>query len=160
MSRAARLAGVRVAGGAALAVGLLLLQGCLPGLIAMQAVPAAMGGVAMGNVEDRNPFITRLRHAPPRPDDELAALDAHLRRARCGDARSQYWLGNALGNGYNTSPDRIEMYKWLRLAERGGVADAAPALARLGASMSPAQIEQARARVSRWQARSCPAPEL
>jgi hypothetical protein len=153
-ARAARL----LAGGA-LAASLLALQGCLPGLLVVQAVPGVMGSVAMANADNRDPFVTRAPYAPPRTDAELAAIDAHLLAAHCGDARSQYWLASALGNEFNTSPDRIEIYKWLRLAEGGGIAAATPQRERLDASLTPLQIAEADRRVRQWRPRAegCPA---
>jgi TPR repeat protein len=144
---------MRIVVAVALAASTMLLQGCLAGLIVAQAVPAAMGGVAMANTENRSPFVTRMPNQPARTDAELAALDAQLLAAACGDANAQFWLGSALHNGFNTSPDPIEIYKWYRLAQHGGVGAATPELERLAAGMSEAQIAQAKLRVSQWRVR-------
>ena len=130
-----------------------LLQGCA-GAIVAQAFPFAMGGLAMANVESSSPFTTYVPNARPRTQEELAALDRHIRQAECGDAPSQYWLAGALHNDFNTSPNTVEVYKWYRLAELGGYAPATQALGTLTDSMSDAEIADARARADRWQGTS------
>jgi hypothetical protein len=113
----------------------------------------------MANADNRDPFLTRAPYAPPRTDADLAALDAHLLAAHCGDARSQFWLASALGNEFNAHPDRIEIHKWLRLAEHGGIAEATPQRESLDASLTPVQIAEAERRVREWRPRAegCPA---
>ena len=146
----ARLPASRAAILLVLIISAVSMPGCIAGLAVMQAIPAAMGGVAIANVESRDPFVTHAPYAPPRDEAALRALDARILAAECGDPQAQYWLAGALGNGFNANPDRIEMRKWLQLAQRGGVAAATPELARLDATLSAQQIAVAQARADGW----------
>ncbi|MDX1430878.1 MAG: hypothetical protein R3286_00380 [Gammaproteobacteria bacterium] len=134
-----------------------LLQGCAAGVAAV-AVPAAFGGAAIAGAEDRRPFGGGITYTGTGTADELAVLDAKIRRANCGDAESQYWLADTLDNGLNGTPNKIEIYKWYRLAEMGGIAPAAQKVTALDARMSRAEVTEAKARVSAWQptTENCP----
>ncbi len=147
----------------AIALALPLLQGCVAAIVAMQAVPAAIGGVAMANAEDVSPFRNKIpKPQQPRTDKELAMLDTHLRLAGCGNAESQYWLGSALKNDFNATPDYVEIYKWYRLAELGKFTPATEELATLDTTMPAPEIAEARARASGWQPETedCPVDQL
>ena len=135
------------------------LGGCAAALVVAQAMPSVMRGVAMAGADDVDPFRSSIVYAPPRSDKELAMLDDHILRAECGEPASQFWLGSALSNGFNATPDEVEVYKWFRLAEQGGFAGASEEIVLLSASLSEAEIAQAQARAQAWQARTegCPA---
>jgi TPR repeat protein len=139
------------AGVVAIALTFPLLQGCAGAVVALQAIPVAIGGVAAANAEDRSPFRTQIQNPQPWTDRDLAMLDAHIRRAECGNAESQYWLGSALKNDFNATPDNVEIYKWYRLAEMKGFAPATEELTALDATMSESAIAEARARAREWQ---------
>lgn len=134
---------------AAVALTACLLQGCAA-VVAIQAVPVAISGVAMANAEDIDPFSIDAPQAPHRTDREFAMLDTQIRLAECGNAESQYWLGSALRNGFNENPDYVEIYKWYRLAEMGKFAPATKELAVLDATMSAPEISVARSRANAW----------
>jgi len=127
------------------------LQGCAGAVMAIQAVPMAVSAVAIANTEDRSPFPTRVANPQVRNDEALVALDAHIRRAECGSAESQYWLGSALKNDFNATPDNVEIYKWYRLAEMGGFASATEELTVLDSTMPESEIAEARTRAREWQ---------
>ena len=105
----------------------------------------------MANADDRSPFRTPTPNPQLRTDNELAMLDAHIRRAECGNAESQYWLGSALKNDFNATPDNVEIYKWYRLAEMREFTPATAELTVLDATMSESEIAEAQARASEWQ---------
>lgn len=84
---------------------------------------------------DRSPFKIQNMHEQAPTDAEMAALDAHIPRAECGDAESQYWLAASLQNGFNAAPDEVEIYKWYRLAELGDSEPARERLASFDATM-------------------------
>ena len=135
-----------------LALSLPLLHGCAGAMIAAQVFPTVVGGISMAGARDRSPFRIDIPSATPRTDKDLAELDAQIRQAECGDAKSQFWLASALQNDFNTTPNSIEIYKWYRLAEMRKFAPATAQLAALDATMSEADIAQARGRALAWQA--------
>lgn len=138
----------------AMALCLPQLQGCAAGLLAAQAVPGIIGGVALSNAEDRDPWQTYRPGWRRQPEDKLEALNARLLQAECGDAESQYWLAASMNNGFNLSPDRVEIYKWYRLAQARDYAPAAEPLSVLEASMPESDIETARERARQWTPRT------
>ena len=153
---------LRVPGGLStmplLALALPLLSGCVGAAIAVQVVPAAMGTVAIAGADDRSPFRIQKPSGPRRTDEEMAALDAHLLRAECGNADSQFWLASALQNGFNANPNQVEVYKWYLLAEMGGSVEAREKLAALDAAMPAPERAQAAQAVRAWKPRTegCP----
>jgi hypothetical protein len=126
------------------------LHGCAGAMIAAHAIPQVIGGISMANADDRSPFKIKMPDAQPRTDTELAKLDEQIRLARCGDAKSQFWLASALRNRFNTAPNNIEIYKWFRLSEMGDYAPAGPEVAALEQSMPASEIAQAKQRVEGW----------
>lgn len=126
------------------------LQGCLPAIAAAQVAPFAAAGLAVNGAEEHSPFQSYLPHTAPSPDDDLATIDARIRRAECGEAESQYWLAAHLNNNFNSTPDNVEIYMWYRLSEMGGYRPASDKLSALGDAMSVSQISQARARARAW----------
>ena len=136
-----------------------LLQGCPGALVAVQAIPAAMGGVAAAGSRDRSPFIEEVPQGSGGPEQDLAALGTKVRRAECGDPESQYWLAARLNNGFNAAPDYVEVYKWYRLAEMGGFSAASGRVAALDATLPETQLVEARSRAEQWQpaTEDCPA---
>ena len=136
----------------AFALTLPLLNGCTAAIIAAQVVPTVVGGIAIAGAQPRSPFRMGGGATAPDTDPDLSALNARIRQAECGDAPSQYWLASALQNGFNTTPNDIEIYKWYRLAELGKFVPASAQLAALAATMSTSEIAQARARAQVWQA--------
>jgi len=126
------------------------LQGCTAGLAALQVVPSAIGMTAAANADDLDAWQRGRLSRPPTPDEDLATLDARIRRAACGDAESQYWLATSLNNSYNETPDKVEIYAWFRLARSGGYTAAAQPLAALETSMTESAIASAEARASAW----------
>ena len=135
-----------------LALAFPLLHGCAAGIIAAQAIPTAIGAISIAGAEDRSPFRIQMPAPKPATDKDLAVLDANIRQAECGDAQSQYWLASALQNGFNTTPNSIEIYKWYRLAEIGEFAPASERLRSLDAKMSASEIAEARRRAQIWRA--------
>ena len=128
-----------------------LLGGCTAGLIAAQAMPAAMGSVAMAASDDRSPFRSHDPYLLAPGEDDIATVTARIRLAECGDARSQYWLASRLGNDFNKAPDRVQIYKWFLLSEMGEYAPAGARRAALEVSMSEDDVEQARVLAAAWQ---------
>ena len=126
------------------------LNGCLPAMIVGQVAPVVFGGVAMANVDDRSPFKIHKPNAKPAIETDLAKLDAQIRQAECGDPQSQFWVASALQNGFNSTPNSIEIYKWYRLAEIGNYSRASKELEALDATMSESEISAARDRVQAW----------
>ena len=135
-----------------------LLSGCGAGVVAVQAAQATFGGVMLANAEDRSPFVSYGPSAAGRTERELEVLNSHLLRAECGESESQFWLGSALRNDFNAAANRVEIYKWYLLAERGGYAPAGDELKAIAGSMSQQQVGQARARVQAFKPRveGCP----
>lgn len=135
-----------------------LLQGCLAAMAAVQAFPAVIGGMSAASASDRDPFI---QQAPPDSsgsEDGVAAMGRKVRRAECGDPQSQYWLAARLDNGFNAAPNYVEVYKWYRLAEKGGFSAASKRVAALDATLPETQVMEARAMAEDWQpaTESCP----
>ena len=135
-----------------------LLNGCLAAAIIGQVVPAAFGITSMVGAEDRSPFRIQKVNATLHSDEDMAELDLRIRQAECGDAPSQYWLASALQNGFNTTPNNVQIYKWYLLAESGSYMPAREELIALGATMSEPEIVEARTRAQAWQAETegCP----
>jgi len=158
---ASRLAGV-IGAGLALVLSLPLLQGCVAALAAAQAVPAAIGLGSIAGADDRNPFRHRMPSAhgasSARAGNGFAELDRRLQLAECGDAASQYWVASAMDNSFNASPDRVEIYKWYKLAQLARHAEASVRVAALDATMAEHEILAARERVADWRPRTqgCP----
>ena len=135
-----------------LALVLPLLSGCLGATIAAQVAPTVLGLTSMANAEDRSPFAIQKVNSQLSGEDDLAKLDVQIRLAECGNPPSQYWLASALQNGFNTTPNSVEIYKWYLLAELGSYAPAGEELSALDATMSAPDIAEARARAGAWQA--------
>ena len=129
-----------------------LLNGCLVAAIVGQVVPAAFGITSLVGAEDRSPFRIQKVNATLHTDEDMAELDLHIRQAGCGDAPSQFWLASALQNGFNTTPNNVEIYKWYLLAESGGYVPAREELTALGSTMSESEIAEAGVRAQAWQA--------
>ena len=70
----------------------ILLPGCTAGIIAMQAIPAVIGGGAIAGARDRSPFEIPVGPIKSEESMNLAMLDEHIRKADCGDALSQFQL--------------------------------------------------------------------
>lgn len=89
--------------------------------------------------------------------DDSAAFRWFRQAAELGVADSQYNLGvlYQLGRGVNASP--AEALFWFSVAARSGDHDAAARAAALEAQLSPAQIEQARARAQAFRPRAASA---
>jgi hypothetical protein len=136
---------------AAVALALPFLQACVAGMAAVQAIPAAVGVIAVANAEDRSPFRSQKPNLHPPAVDELAQLDAQIRRAECGDAEAQYLLASTLKDNAYTTPNAVEIYKWYRLAQMGEFAPATDELTALDATMSEPDIAKARMRAREWQ---------
>ena len=129
-----------------------LLNGCLAAAIIGQVVPAAFGITSMVGAEDRSPFRIQKVNATLHSDEDMAELDLRIRQAECGDAPTQYWLASALQNGFNTTPNNVQIYKWYLLAESGNYVPAREELTALGSTMSEPEIAEARKRAQAWQA--------
>ncbi len=128
------------------------LQGCSAATIVMNAIPAIIGGGAIIGAEDRSPFRIPAGQPISQNDTDLAMLDTQIQKAECGDAMSQYGLAGLLQNNFNTTPNKIEIYKWYRLAESGRFDPAREKLALLAATMSESEIAEAQQRAQAWQA--------
>ena len=129
-----------------------LLQGCAGAALAAQIFPTIIGVGSVAGSGDRSPFRIDIPAAGKRSDNELVELDTQIHQAACGNPQSQFWLAAALQNGFNTTPNKIEIYKWYRLAEIGKFAPASAKLAALHDTMSEPDIAQAMARAEAWQA--------
>jgi hypothetical protein len=64
-------------------------------------------------------------------------------RAAKGDAEAQYRLGSEFAKGNSRQLDKVEAYKWLRLAVENGCKDASALRAKVGASLSPDEVREA-----------------
>ena len=130
------------------------LGGCLSAAVAVYAAPAVMGTAAMAGADPYSPFV---HYADARPD-ALARLDEDIRAAECGDASAQYRLAGTLANGFNQTPDRVEVLKWYRLAEQGGEPRAAAVASSLEAVMPAGDVARAQALAQGWAPRTegCP----
>ena len=153
----ARMRQRALVGAAVVVVSACLLSGCA-GVAVAQAANVAFGGAILAGAEERSPFVSYGPGLSARTEGEMQALDAHLLRAECGEPESQFWLGSALRNDFNAAPNRVEIYKWYRLAEMGRYAPAGDEVKAVAASMSESQVEEARARVQAWKPRveGCP----
>ena len=69
-----------------------LLQGCIATstAVAVQAVPMVVGGVAMNNLDDRQPFNSQVKYVGPRNEEELEELTRRLEQAECGDCAPRF----------------------------------------------------------------------
>ena len=117
-----------------------------------------VGGVAMNNLDDRQPFNSHVKYVGPRTEEDLEELTKHLQQAECGNAQSQYWVATALRTGFNTSPDWVEIYKWYRLAEEQNYAPAAEATSALKVEMTADDLAAGEHRARQFTPRSenCP----
>jgi hypothetical protein len=129
------------------------LTGCpTAAVMAVQMIPTAIGVGAVAGSADRNPFHYRVPDNFARPEDQgMSQLDATIQQAECGDPESQFRLATTLRNGFNTSPNNVEIYKWYRLAHSAGYTPAGDELATLEASMSGPDVDRARQLASDWQ---------
>ena len=84
-----------------------------------------------------------------RPDAATAA-SWYRRAADRGDAAAQLNLGDMFSRGIGVPRDRMEAYVWLSLAAAQGNAWAGGRLRDVAASMTAAQIAEARARLAGW----------
>jgi len=130
------------------------LQGCSAAMIAMNAIPAIIGSGAIIGADDRSPFRIPAGQPMSQNDTDLAMLDTQIQKAECGDAMSQYGLAGLLQNNFNTTPNKIEIYKWYRLAESGRYGPATEKLGALVVTMSESEIAQAQQRAQAWQAKT------
>lgn len=142
----------------ALTLALPLLQSCTAGLLAAGAVPAVIDLVAIGGAEEQSPWQGHNPSFRPMVDENLAALDARILQAECGDAESQFWLASALKNNLDTTPNYVETYKWFRLAQIGEFEPATEQLTTLDVTMSKSDITKARALSREWHPKTegCP----
>ena len=141
----------RIAGMMTILFVLPFLQGCTAAMIVSNAFPAIIGGGAVLGAEDRSPFRIPVDNLRPQNEVDLAVLDAKIQKAECGDAQSQYWLASVLQNNFNTTPNKVEIYKWYRLAESGRYDPATEKLRILAETMPEADITQAQQRAQAWQ---------
>ena len=94
--------------------------------------------------------------AGPRGDPTAMREDvAHAVRwfkfaANRGDASAQFSLGAMYCAGRGVTRDYVQAYKWLALAEAGGIEVARKKRDSVGSRMAPADIEQARRMARRW----------
>ncbi len=130
------------------------LQGCSAATIAMNAIPAIIGTGAIAGADDRSPFRIPVGQPMSQSEADLAMFDEQIKKAECGDPESQYWLANQLQNNFNQSPNKIEIYKWYRLAESARYGPATEKLLALAATMSEPEITDARQRAQSWQAKT------
>jgi len=135
-----------------------LLGGCVGAFVAANAIPAVYGTAVLTGTERRDPFVQNLQVPGDASEDALSRLDSQIRAAECGDPQSQYRLAATLANGFNQTPDRVQVVKWYRLAERGGEQRAAGEIAKLEATMPQADVARARALADGWEPRAegCP----
>ena len=131
-----------------LALVLPLVQGCAAA--AAQVLPALLGRIAIGDVDDRDPFRITRGDTAPGANLSLADLDVMIQQAECGDAQSQYWVASAIQNNFNTTPNNVEIYKWYKLSDMGHYAPASTKLAALNATISEAEISQASSLARQW----------
>jgi TPR repeat protein len=85
------------------------------------------------------------------PRDRAVAARWFERAARDGMAGAQYSAGYVHEKGEGVAVNALDAYMWYALAAAQGVTDGAKAVERLAATMSPEQIEQARAKISAFQ---------
>lgn len=121
--------------------------------MAVQVAQVAVGGVAMANIDDHMPFSRKVTYDGRMSPSALEELDERLALADCGDAESQYWMASAL-YGFNSSPDKVEIYKWYRLAELSGFDSAVDRRVAVQDAMSAEELAQARARTDAWAPRT------
>ena len=132
----------------------ILLPGCTAGIIAMQAIPAVIGGGAIAGARDRSPFEIPVGPIKSEESMNLAMLDEHIRKADCGDALSQFQLGMALENQFNNSPNLVAIYSWYWLAEMGGIELAMDKRKAITLKMSALQVLEAKSQAQSWRANS------
>jgi TPR repeat protein len=107
--------------------------------------------------------------ARPAGSGQIDAAEAELRRgnvaatveivtpwAWAGVPRAQALLGQALARRAGTQQIPTAAYMWLRLAERGGEAEAHALSEKVALRMQPADIQQAEASVQSWRPRPAP----
>jgi TPR repeat protein len=82
------------------------------------------------------------------PRDEGEARGWYRKAALQGDAFAQYRLGRACERGRGEPKDLIEAYKWYLLSSQHGDRRAAAAAARLKPVLTPAQLDEAKARAA------------
>jgi len=140
----------RLAAGA-IALSAFALNGCVTPLMAVQAVPAVMTATSMATTAHQSPFVERAPSGPTSTDPQTVASNAQLRRAQCGDAQAQFQVASALSNDGSSIPNRVEIYKWYRLAELGNYEPASNELDGLLVAMTPSKVAEGQARVRGWQ---------
>jgi TPR repeat protein len=80
--------------------------------------------------------------------DDDAASGWYKKAALQGDPRAQYHLGRACERGRGEPKDLVEAYKWYLLSSERGDKRAADAAARLKTALTPAQLDDAKARAA------------
>lgn len=82
--------------------------------------------------------------------DLRKAAEWYRRAAEQGDSRGQYSLGDMYLLGQGVDQNDVEAHRWFSLAAVNGNDDAVPALQRLAAQMSPAEIAEAERLARAW----------
>ncbi len=85
--------------------------------------------------------------------DNDSAARWFLEAAELGVRDSQYNLGILAAKGVGTRQDLVEAYKWFDLVAAAGDKDAATKRDEIAGTLSPEQLEKARATVELWQAK-------
>lgn len=140
------------------------------GLLGIVDAPEAVRwfGLAAGKGDPAAQFNLGLMYyereaAPPegvrtREDLYAAAAGKFRAAAEQGHAEAQLYLGYMVAEGLGVDRDPVEGYKWYQLAAWQRDDLAAAALDALGATLSAAQLENARAEASRFRAKLAETP--
>ena len=89
--------------------------------------------------------------------DYQQALIWYLKAAEQGNAVGQIKLGNMYTHGKGVMQDYIEAHKWFSIADASGHAGGSKNRSLVEKHMTPAQINEAKQRVSEWTAEHSPA---
>ena len=108
--------------------------------------PLAAGGHLEAQVSLADLYLNGLGVAA----DPAAAALWYRRAAEAGDPVAQLNLGDLYARGLGVPRDRVEAVAWLELAARQGKAWAAARRDEIAAQLSPAQMNEARARSERY----------